>query len=97
MNNSQVLGNYLSLASSIGKNKSTLFVFIVKRVKNRVQGWKSKLLNQDGKEIFIKPIITAIPTYAMTCFLTPKICCNRINANQRKFLWGSDETKKKNN
>lgn len=53
MKQNQVLSNYLGLPSSIGRNKSSLFAYIEERIRVRVQGWESKLLNEVGKEVLI--------------------------------------------
>ncbi|KAA3456039.1 reverse transcriptase [Gossypium australe] len=40
-----------------------------------------------GKEIFIKSILQAIPTYTMACFLLPKTLCVEIESIIAKFRW----------
>ncbi|KAA3472916.1 reverse transcriptase [Gossypium australe] len=40
-----------------------------------------------GKEIFIKSILQAIPTYMMACFLLPKTLCVEIESIMAKFWW----------
>ena len=45
---------YLSLPSLVGHNKKESFTYIKQRVWKKIQGWEAKLLNQAGREIFIK-------------------------------------------
>lgn len=59
-----------------------------------MQDRKEKFLSQTGKEILIKSVIQAIPTYAMLCFLIPKRICDDINAMIRKFWWGKRNNRK---
>jgi hypothetical protein len=53
-----------------------------------------KFLSQAGKEIFLKAVIQAIPTYSMSVFLLPKTLCQEINAQMQKFLWGHQNKSK---
>jgi len=57
--------------------------------------WKSKSLSQAGKEILLKAVIQAIPTYSMSVFLLPKVLCKDINAMIQRFWWGKTENKSK--
>lgn len=54
----------------------------------RLQGWKEKLLSQVGKEILIKLVKQAIPTYTMRCFKLPKGLIKELEMLIRKFWWG---------
>ena len=56
--------------------------------RKKLKGWKEKLLSQVGKEIVIKAVVQAIPTYTMSCFKLPKGLINEIEGLIRKFLWG---------
>lgn len=57
--------HYLGLQTFIGKNKKKTFSFIKERVTNRLNGWKGKLLSGAGRELLIKVVTQALPTYAM--------------------------------
>lgn len=43
----------------------------------------------------LKAILTAIPTYAMSCFQLPKNLCNRIQSDLTRFWWDDSTDKKK--
>lgn len=68
---------YLGLPSFWGQSKAEAYTFLVEKSLNKMQGWKSKLISQGGKETLIKSVVQTIPTYAMSCFLLPKSICNK--------------------
>lgn len=42
-------------------------------------------LSLAGKQVLIKAVATAVPTYPMMCFKFPKSLCNDINDDLAKF------------
>ena len=79
---------YLGLPSFIGRKKKDSFDNIKQRVWKKLQGLEGKLLSQAGREILIKAVAQALPTYAMSCFKLPIGLCHDIEALVRKFFWG---------
>ena len=79
---------YLGLPSFVGKGKKASFNYIKERVWRKIQGWEGKLLSQAGREVLIKSIIQAIPTYTMGCFKFLLGLCNEIEVMIKKFWWG---------
>lgn len=66
---------YLGLPIHIGCSKEKAFSYLKERTWKRIQGWRERLLFVAGKEILIKAVAQAIPTYAMSCFdLTKSFC-----------------------
>ncbi|KAL6209859.1 hypothetical protein ACLB2K_020798 [Fragaria x ananassa] len=57
-----------------------------------MDGWKEKVLTQAGKEVLIKSVALAIPSFPMSCFRFPKGICDDLNAALGNFWWGSNET-----
>ncbi|KAL4620439.1 hypothetical protein ACB092_06G154000 [Castanea dentata] len=56
---------YLGLPSFIGRKKKDIFDNIKQRVWEKLQGWEGKLLSQAGREILIKAVAQALPTYTI--------------------------------
>lgn len=78
---------YLELPAVVGRNKRACLNFIKDHVWGKIQGWKKKLLSQAGKEILLKSVVQAIPTFAMSCFKLPVGLCKDIEAMTRQFWW----------
>ena len=86
--NSTQFEKYLGLPPIIGRAKKKAFNKIKDRIWQRLQGWKEKLLSQAGREILIKAVIQAIPTYAMSVFQFPAGLCADICSMANRFWWG---------
>ena len=72
--------SYLGLLALVGRSWIAAFKYITDRVWKCLQDWKLKFLSQVGKEILLKVVIHAIPTYCMIVFLLPKGLCLEIDA-----------------
>ena len=62
---------YLGLPAVLGKNKKASLNYIKESMWNKLQGWKEKLMSQARREVLLKAVVQAIPTFAMGCFLLP--------------------------
>ena len=45
---------------------------------NKLSSWKEKLLSSASKEILIKSVAQAIPTYTISCFKLPDALCDEL-------------------
>ncbi|XP_020177948.1 uncharacterized protein [Aegilops tauschii subsp. strangulata] len=72
-------GKYLGLPTYIGKSKKKCFDYIKERIIGRLQGGWDRCLSTAGKEIYVKAVAQAIPTYAMACFDLTKTLCDEIS------------------
>ena len=81
------LGKYLGLPLMIGRSMKQIFNEVRERVGKKMTGWKEKLLSIGGREILIKAVAQAIPTYTMGCFLLLKGLCEDIEGMMRNFWW----------
>jgi hypothetical protein len=60
--------SYLGLPALVGRSKMQAFNSIKEKVGKKLANWKCKFLTQAGKEILLKAVIQAIPTYCMSIF-----------------------------
>ena len=79
---------YLGLPSFIGRGKKASFDNIKQRVWKKLQGWEGKLLSQAGREVLIKAVAQALPTYTMSCFKLHAGLCHEIEGLIKKKIWG---------
>jgi ribonuclease HI len=82
---------YLGLPALVGKSRTQAFKSIKDRVWRRIGDWKLNFLSQAGKEVLLKAVIQAIPTFSMSIFLLPKGLCKDINSLMQRFWWGHKE------
>lgn len=54
----------------------------------KLVGWKGKLLSLGSKEVLIKAVAQAIPTYTMNYFQLSKSLCKDLKREMRSFWWG---------
>ena len=68
-------GKYLGLPMVITRTKEQVFGYIRDSKRSRLSNWKNKMLSATGREIMLKAVTMAMPTFAMSCFkLTAKLC-----------------------
>lgn len=65
---------YLGLPSFVGRNKNEIFRYVKDKVWSRMQSWKGKMISRAGKEVLLKSVIQAIPSYVMGVFSCPRSC-----------------------
>ena len=81
-------GKYLGLPMVVTGSKQQLFGYIRDNIQQRLKKWKNKLLSAAGKEVMLKSVAMAMPTYTMSCFKMPKKICKEINAVMANYWWG---------
>ncbi|XP_072058188.1 uncharacterized protein [Arachis hypogaea] len=82
-------GKYLGLPAIWGRSQNKALAWIEEKIMNKLEGWKERLLNQAGKEILIKAVIQAMPSYIMNVIKLPKSFCRRICAKVARFWWAA--------
>ena len=64
------------------------FKGLLERITNKVMGWKEKHISKAGREVLIKTVAQAIPTYSISLLKIPKVICDGINSILAKYWWG---------
>jgi hypothetical protein len=76
-------------------SKGKVFQYSKDRVWRKIQGWKEKLLSRAGKDILLKAVAQAIPTYAMSCFDLTKSLCDDISKMINRSWWAQQDKENK--
>lgn len=76
---------YLGLPNLVKRRKKAAFQSMKDRVRIKIDGWGMRWLSQGGREVFVKSVLQAIPTYSMMCFLLPNSLCKEMEGIIAKF------------
>lgn len=80
---------YLGLPNMMQKSKVATLAFLKDKVRRRTLTWDGKIISQGGKEILVKSIVQALPTYAMSVFLLPLEITKDFERCISRFWWNS--------
>ena len=86
---------YLGLPTALGRSIDDQFEHIVARIKKLVNGYATRNLSGAAREVLVKAICQAIPTYSMSCFRLSKKMCKKITSVVARFWWAGNEKKRK--
>lgn len=64
---------------------------ILDKIENQLDGWKSRVSSLGGRLTLINSVLSAMPTYLMSCFIIPKWVRERIDKIRRRILWGGSD------
>ncbi|CAL2228927.1 unnamed protein product [Prunus armeniaca] len=84
---------YLGLHTLAQRNKSRMFNHVREQVWRKLNTWDTKLLSTAGKEVLIKAVGQALPTYTMGVFKLPKSLCQELSAMIARYWWGKSGRK----
>ncbi|KAF5475420.1 hypothetical protein F2P56_007226, partial [Juglans regia] len=87
--------NYLGLPPVVGRAKHKAFQGILDKVRMKISSYAVKLLSQAGREIFIKAVVQALPTYTMSVFKLPNSLLKAINSVLQNYWWGQQQKRNK--
>lgn len=59
--------------------------FLYYNTLRRIRGWKEKLLSFDGRAVLIKAVVQALPIYAMSSILLPRLILKDLERVTRQY------------
>ncbi len=80
---------YLGVPAMVGQKKKGYFQELQHRFMKKLNGWYTKGFSRAGKEVLIKVVAQAIPSYAMGVFRLPVGFCNELQRKFTAFWWGT--------
>ena len=78
---------YLGLLLGASFKDKTIWNPILKKMEQRLAGWKRLYLSKGGKVTLIKSTLSSLPTYLLSLFPIPVKVAKRMEDLQRDFLW----------
>ncbi|XP_019189682.1 PREDICTED: uncharacterized protein LOC109184096 [Ipomoea nil] len=81
-------GKYLGLPSVVGRNRRAVFAYIEQKLRQRFGSWNKRLLSKAGKEVLLKSVAQAMPTYTMSIYLIPITLCASLERLMNRYWWG---------
>lgn len=86
---------YLGLPTPRGRVKGDHFMDLKARLSKRLQDYSEKHMSTAAKEILIKSVAQALPTYIMSVFKLSMGLFDGLTSIIRGFWWGADNGKRK--
>lgn len=78
----------------MGRSKREVFGWLRERFWDKTRGFGEKSLSKAGKEVLIKSVLQAIPTYVMGCFRLPDYLLHELESIIAQFWWGEGRERK---
>lgn len=86
---------YPGMPTWVGRSPMNCYIFLTSRLWKRLNGCRDRPLSRVGKEILVKSVAHAIPTYVMSCFQLPVGVCEKMRRPISNFWWGVEDGRRK--
>ena len=87
--------SYLGMPIEVGRSPVSTFRYLYDRMWKRINGCSDRPMLRAGKEVFLKSVTQAIPTYVMSCFQIPVSNCDEMRKSIANHWWGIENGRKK--
>ncbi|KAK1291395.1 hypothetical protein QJS10_CPB17g01214 [Acorus calamus] len=81
---------YLGVPVLGERSRRARYSFVVDRVKQHIQGWKSQQLTMAGRLLLIKSVLNALPIHLLHATTLPLSTIHDIEQATRSFLWSGE-------
>ncbi|XP_060211916.1 uncharacterized protein LOC132639487 [Lycium barbarum] len=79
------------IAGALSQRKKGYYNDLIKKVKNKLQNWKGKLLSFGGKAVLINSVLQSIPIYMLSAVVPTKYTINMLHKIFARFYWSTKE------
>ena len=86
---------YLGLPTAVGRSTTEAFEYIPMRIRKAIGTWSGREASWAGREVLLKSVAQAIPTYSMSCFPLSKTTCKKMRSPIANYWWGSSADSKR--
>lgn len=83
---------YLGCPIIHAKKRRSDYNELIKKVKNKLQTWKGKILSYGGKATLIYSVLQSIPIPTLSAIVPPKCVINELHKIFARFFWSNKET-----
>ncbi|XP_060202715.1 uncharacterized protein LOC132631129 [Lycium barbarum] len=80
----------IQLCQEVEKRK-VYYNDLIKRVKDRLQNWKERLLSFGGKAVLINSVLQSMPMYLLSAMAPTKYTLNELHKIFARFYWSNKE------
>jgi hypothetical protein len=79
---------YLGLPTALGRSTIEAFDYLPTKIKGLVSTWSGREASSAGREVLLKSVAQAMPTYSMSYFLLSKTTCKKLRSTIANYWWG---------
>ncbi|XP_028083239.1 uncharacterized protein LOC114284511 [Camellia sinensis] len=79
---------YLGMPLGVNRKRKQIWKPLVDKFKEKLAGWKRRVLSFASKVTLIKSVLSNLPVYYMALFKIPQGIAKEIDKIQSAFLWG---------
>ena len=80
---------YLGLPTAVGRSSTDAFEYIPARIRSLIGTWSGREASCARREVLLKSVAQAVPTYSMSCFQLPGEICKKMRSVITNYWWGS--------
>lgn len=73
------------------RKRKTHFADLMKKVLNKLQVWKGKLLSFGGKVVLISNVLQSVPIYQLSAIIPPNCVIHDLHKLFARFMWSFKE------
>ncbi|XP_059292598.1 uncharacterized protein LOC132046072 [Lycium ferocissimum] len=85
---------YLGCPIFHARRKKVYYQDLIKKVKDKLQSWKGKLLSYGGKAVLIGSVLQSVPVYVLSAVVPTKYTLNELHRIFARFFWSNKEEDK---